>query len=69
MIDIQLLRKSPEDVAKRLAVRGPSQFDAEQFQKLESARKALQTRVEQAQAARNRIAKEIGQAKAPLTPR
>ncbi|HEY6822683.1 MAG TPA: serine--tRNA ligase [Burkholderiales bacterium] len=64
MIDIQLLRKNPEDVAKRLAVRGPSQFDADQFQKLESARKALQTRVEQAQAARNRIAKEIGQAKA-----
>jgi len=64
MIDIQLLRKSPEEVAKRLAARGPSQFDAEQFQKLESARKALQTRVEQAQAARNRIAKEIGQAKA-----
>jgi len=64
MIDIQLLRKNPDEVAKRLAVRGPSQFDAEQFQKLESARKALQTRVEQAQAARNRIAKEIGQAKA-----
>ncbi|HEX2566615.1 MAG TPA: serine--tRNA ligase [Burkholderiales bacterium] len=64
MIDIQLLRKSPEEVAKRLAARGPSQFDAEQFGKLESARKALQTRVEQAQAARNRIAKEIGQAKA-----
>jgi seryl-tRNA synthetase len=64
MIDIQLLRKNPEEVAKRLAVRGPSQFDVEQFQKLEAARKALQTRVEQAQAARNRIAKEIGQAKA-----
>jgi seryl-tRNA synthetase len=64
MIDIQLLRKSPDEIAKRLAVRGPGQFDAEQFQKLESARKALQTRVEQAQAARNRIAKEIGQAKA-----
>ena len=64
MIDIQLLRKNPEEVAKRLAVRGPSQFDVAQFQKLESARKALQTRVEQAQAARNRIAKEIGQAKA-----
>jgi len=64
MIDIQLLRKNTDEVAKRLAVRGPSQFDAEQFQKLESARKALQTRVEQAQAARNRIAKEIGQAKA-----
>jgi seryl-tRNA synthetase len=63
MIDIQLLRKNPEDVAKRLAARGPSQFDTEQFQRLESARKALQTRVEQAQAARNRIAKEIGQAK------
>jgi seryl-tRNA synthetase len=64
MIDIQLLRRSPEDVAKRLATRGPDVLDLAAFQKLESARKDVQTRVEQAQAARNRIAKEIGQAKA-----
>ena len=64
MIDIQLLRKDPAAVAKRLAARGPGAFDAEQFQGFESARKNLQTAVEQAQASRNRIAKDIGQAKA-----
>jgi seryl-tRNA synthetase len=63
MIDIQLLRKNPDDVARRLATRGPDAFDLAKFQRLEAERKALQTRVEQAQAARNRLAKEIGQAK------
>ncbi len=63
MIDIQLLRKSPEEVAQRLATRGPGAFDLQKFQGLESKRKSLQTRVEQAQAARNRLAKEIGMAK------
>ena len=64
MIDIQLLRRDPEAVAKRLATRGPGAFDLEQFRRFESARKNLQTAVEQAQASRNRIAKDIGQAKA-----
>jgi len=64
MIDIQTLRKDPEGVAKRLATRGPAAFDLNRFQDLESRRKQLQTEVEQAQASRNRIAKEIGQAKA-----
>ncbi|HYL91106.1 MAG TPA: serine--tRNA ligase, partial [Burkholderiales bacterium] len=64
MIDIQLLRKDPAAVARRLAARGPGAFDAEQFQQFESARKNLQTAVEQAQASRNKIAKDIGQAKA-----
>jgi seryl-tRNA synthetase len=64
MIDIQTLRKDPDGVAKRLAARGPAAFDLSRFQDLESRRKQLQTEVEQAQASRNRIAKEIGQAKA-----
>jgi len=64
MIDIQLLRKDPEGVAKRLATRGAGAFDAVLFQRYESTRKDLQTAVEQAQASRNRIAKDIGQAKA-----
>src|SRR6185295_8575434 len=64
MIDIQLLRKDPTEVARRLAGRGPGTFDARRFQEFESARKNLQTAVEQAQASRNRIAKDIGQAKA-----
>ena len=64
MIDIQLLRKDPEGVAKRLAARGPGAFDAVLFQRYESTRKQLQTAVEQALASRNKIAKDIGQAKA-----
>jgi seryl-tRNA synthetase len=64
MIDIQTLRKDPDGVAKRLATRGPAAFDPSRFLDLENRRKQLQTEVEQAQASRNRIAKEIGQAKA-----
>jgi seryl-tRNA synthetase len=64
MIDIQALRKDPEGVAKRLATRGLAAFDLGRFQQLESTRKQLQTAVEQAQASRNRIAKDIGTAKA-----
>ena len=64
MIDIQLLRKDPAGVEKRLAARGPGAFDADQFERFERARKDLQTAVEQAQASRNRIAKDIGTAKA-----
>jgi len=64
MIDIQFLRKNPDEVARRLAGRGAGAFDAGQFQQFETVRKNLQTAVEQAQASRNRIAKDIGQAKA-----
>jgi len=64
VIDIQLLRKDPEGVAQRLATRGPGVIDVEQFRAFEDTRKALQTAVEQAQASRNKIAKDIGQAKA-----
>jgi seryl-tRNA synthetase len=64
MIDIQLLRKDPQAVARRLATRGPAAFDIDQYLQLEARRKQIQTSVEQAQAARNRLAKEIGQAKA-----
>jgi seryl-tRNA synthetase len=64
MIDIQTLRRDPEEVARRLATRGQGAFDAALFQRYESTRKELQTAVEQAQASRNRIAKDIGAAKA-----
>jgi seryl-tRNA synthetase len=64
MIDIQLLRKNPQEVARRLATRGPGAFDAAQFERFETTRKELQAAVQQAQASRNRIAKDIGQAKA-----
>ena len=64
MIDIQLLRKNPQEVAKRLATRGAGAFDADQFERFEATRKELQTAVQQAQASHNRVAKDIGQAKA-----
>ncbi|MGH8725613.1 MAG: serine--tRNA ligase [Burkholderiales bacterium] len=64
MIDIQLLRKNPQEVARRLATRGPGAFDAAQFERFEATRKELQTAVQEAQASRNRIARDIGQAKA-----
>ena len=64
MIDIQTLRKDPEGVAKRLATRGPAAFDSNRFQDLEGRRKQLQTQVEQTQAERNRVNKDIGAAKA-----
>jgi seryl-tRNA synthetase len=64
MIDIQLLRKDADAVAKRLATRGPNAFDVVRFRELEARRKDVQTASEQAQAARNKLAKEIGQAKA-----
>ena len=64
MIDIQLLRKDPEGVARRLATRGGTPFDADQFQRFEKTRKDLQTAVEQTRASQNKIARDIGQAKA-----
>jgi seryl-tRNA synthetase len=64
MIDIQLLRKDPEGVARRLATRGEGAFDAALFQRYDSTRKELQTAMEQALASRNKIAKDIGMAKA-----
>ena len=64
MIDIHYLRNNPDEVARRLATRGPGAFDAARFLQLESKRKDTQTIAEQAQATHNKAAKEIGQAKA-----
>jgi seryl-tRNA synthetase len=64
MIDIQLLRNDLDTVAKRLATRGGYALDVARFRDLEGKRKEIQQSVERAQADRNRIAKEIGQAKA-----
>jgi len=63
MLDIQLLRTDPERVANRIAARGVD-IDVGRFQELEAARKEVQSLVEGAQARRNKLAKEIGQAKA-----
>jgi len=63
MLDIQLLRKDLASVATRIAARGVS-VDWDEFSTLELQRKEVQTAVQDAQAAQNRISKEIGQAKA-----
>jgi len=63
MIDIQLLRKDPDAVAKRLATRG-FDLNVEEFRELEEVRKKIQTDTEYFQSQRNALSKLIGQAKA-----
>ncbi|MDO5059619.1 MAG: serine--tRNA ligase [Neisseria sp.] len=59
MLDIQILRNDTAAVAARLAARGYV-FDTERFNRLEEARKAVQVKTEELQAARNSISKQIG---------
>ena len=59
MLDIQELRKDLDGVTARLQVRG-FDFDAENFSKLESERKTIQTNTEALQAKRNAASKQIG---------
>ncbi len=63
MLDIQLLRSQPAQVAERLATRGVS-FDVAAFQALEDERKGLQVHTQDLQAKRNALSKQIGQLKA-----
>jgi seryl-tRNA synthetase len=63
MLDIQLLRSQPAEVAERLASRGAG-FDVAAFQVLEDERKDLQVRTQDLQAKRNTLSKQIGQLKA-----
>jgi seryl-tRNA synthetase len=62
MLDIQLLRSDLEGVASRLAARGIA-VPVEQFQRLEAARKSVQTRTQELQNRRNVISKQVGEAK------
>ncbi|MBM3392646.1 MAG: serine--tRNA ligase [Betaproteobacteria bacterium] len=62
MLDIQLLRSQPAEVAARLAGRGAA-FDVAAFQALEDERKGLQVRTQELQAKRNALSKQIGQLK------
>src|SRR5690242_6485834 len=62
MLDIQLLRADPAQVAERLATRGVS-FDAAAFEVLEAERKTLQTRTQELQAKRNSLSKQVGMLK------
>ncbi|SAL48216.1 serine--tRNA ligase [Caballeronia telluris] len=59
MLDIQLLRKDLDGVAKRLAARGYT-LDVAAFSSLEAERRDIQTRTEELQARRNSLSKQIG---------
>jgi len=59
MLDPALLRKDLDSVVRRLASRGVV-FPVDQFNSLESRRKAVQTETEGLQAQRNALAKQIG---------
>ena len=59
MLDIQLLRSQPEEVARCLATRG-EEIDFAPFNALEAERKTLQQRTQDLQAQRNSFSKQIG---------
>ena len=60
MIDIQLLRKDPEGVAKRLATRGAGAFDAALFQRSKPRARSCRPRSSRRRPRATSIAKEIG---------
>ena len=62
MLDIQLLRRDLTGVTERLASRGFI-LDADEFARLETERKTLQTQTQALQAQRNSSSKQIGAAK------
>ena len=62
MLDPQLLRADPELVAERLRARGVD-FDLGAFRHLEAERKRVQTETQELQAARNQLARAVGEAK------
>jgi seryl-tRNA synthetase len=63
MLDIQLLREDPQQVARQLLTRG-FVFDVDYFNELEQQRKVLQTATQEIQNQRNTRSKDIGIAKA-----
>ncbi len=63
MLDPQLLRNDPTEVAQRLTPKG-YRLDVKRLLALEEQRKDLQTRQQECQAERNRSAKEVGRRKA-----
>ncbi|OUT98936.1 MAG: serine--tRNA ligase [Betaproteobacteria bacterium TMED41] len=63
MIDIQLIRRDSDFIAKALLKRGVK-FDKKKFADLEESRKELQVKTEALQKEKNQIAKKIGEFKA-----
>ncbi|MBN9344787.1 MAG: serine--tRNA ligase, partial [Devosia sp.] len=64
MLDINWIRANAAAVDTALAHRKNVPFSASELIALDDARKAVTTRLEEAQAARNAFSKQIGQAKA-----
>lgn len=62
MLDIQMLREDPQQVARQLLTRGFI-FDVDYFNQLEQQRKVLQTATQEIQNQRNTRSKDIGIAK------
>ncbi|MEP6633596.1 MAG: serine--tRNA ligase, partial [Luteimonas sp.] len=64
MLDPNLLRQNPEDLARRLSETRGYMLDAPEIERLEGERKHLQMRTQELQNLRNTRSKAIGQAKA-----
>jgi len=64
MLDPNLLRQNPEELARRLKVTRDYDLDAAQIEQLEIERKRIQMRTQELQSLRNTRSKAIGQAKA-----
>ncbi|MBF0454063.1 MAG: serine--tRNA ligase [Magnetococcales bacterium] len=62
MLDIKLIREKPEWVQSRLSCRS-GQYDLTRFHGLEAEKRQVQAQVENLQARRNEISKEIGRRK------
>ena len=61
MLDIRLIRENPDFVKTRLATRGgDSHLQIDAILEIDAERRRLETRLQQLQADRNRISKEIG---------
>src|SRR5438093_13496903 len=65
MLDIRLIREKPEFVKERLATRGAgAEALIDEILECDKQRRAAETRLQQIQADRKRISKEIGAKKA-----
>src|SRR5271168_4283774 len=61
MLDIRLIRENPEFVKTRLATRGgDSHLQIDAVLEIDTERRRLETGLQQLQADRNRLSKEIG---------
>jgi seryl-tRNA synthetase len=63
MLDVKLLRQSPEIVQQQMGKRGMN-FPMAEWSRLEEERKTVQTHLQALQEERNKRSKEVGQAKA-----